>query len=74
MRKATKVHENMLIIANYQRNVYQNYNEFTTSHQSEWPSLKSLQITNAGEGVEEKEPSHTVAGNVHWYNHCGTII
>ena len=26
--------------------------------------LKSLQITNAGEGVEKKEPSYTVGGNV----------
>ena len=32
----------------------------TTSHQLEWPSLKSLQITNAGEGVKKKEPSYTV--------------
>ena len=43
----------------------------TTSHQSEWPSLKSLQITNDGEGVEKMEPSYTVGGNVSWYNHCG---
>ena len=40
------------------------------SHQSEWPSLKSLQIPNAGEGVEEKEPLYTVAGNVGWCSHC----
>ena len=26
-----------------------------TSHQSEWPSSKSLQTINAGEGVEKKE-------------------
>ena len=38
---------------------------------SEWPSLKSLQITDAGEGVEKREPSHTVGGNVSWYSHCG---
>ena len=31
---------------------------------SEWPSLKSLQITNAGEGVEKREPSYAVGGNV----------
>ena len=35
-----------------------------TSHQSEWPSLKSLQIINAGEGVEKREPSCTVGGSV----------
>ena len=27
---------------------------------------KSLQITNAGEGVEKREPSYTVGGNVNW--------
>ena len=27
-----------------------------TSHQPEWPSLISLQITNIGEGVEKREP------------------
>ena len=34
-------------------------------------SLKSLQITNAGEGVEKKEPSYTVGGNISWCSHCG---
>ena len=32
-------------------------------------ALKSLQITNAGEDVESREPSYTVGGNVNWYNH-----
>ena len=31
---------------------------------SEWPSLKNLQTINAGEGVEKREPSCTVGGNV----------
>ena len=39
--------------------------------QSEWPSSKSLQITNAGEGVEKREPSYTVGGNVNWCSHYG---
>ena len=26
---------------------------------------------SAGEGVEKKEPSDTVGGNVHGCNHCG---
>ena len=38
---------------------------------SEWPSLASPQITNAGECVEKREPSCTVGGNVNWYKHCG---
>ena len=35
-----------------------------TSHQSEWPLSKNLQTINAGDGVEKKEPSCTVGGNV----------
>ena len=27
----------------------------SSSHWSEWPSSKSLQITNAGEGMEKRE-------------------
>ena len=38
---------------------------------SEWQSLKSLQIINAREGVEKREPSYTVGGNVNWYSHYG---
>ena len=43
----------------------------TTSHQSEWPSSKSLQTINAGEDVEKREHSCTVGGNVSWYSHYG---
>ena len=35
-----------------------------TSHKSEWPSSKSLQTINAGEGVEKRERSCTVGENV----------
>ena len=37
-----------------------------TSHGSEWPSSKTLQVR---EGVEKQEPSYTIGGNVNWYNH-----
>ena len=40
-------------------------------HQSQWPSLKSLQITSAEEDVEKREPSYTVGENVIWCSHCG---
>ena len=40
----------------------QNYSE--VSHQSEWSSSKNLQTVNVGEGVEKREPSYTVGGNV----------
>ena len=35
-----------------------------TSHQSEWPSSKTLQTINPGEGVEKREYSCAVGGNV----------
>ena len=38
---------------------------------SEWPSLKSLQITNAGEGVEKRKLSYTIGGNASWCSHYG---
>ena len=33
--------------------------------------IKSLQIINAGEGVEKREPSYTIGGKVNWCNHYG---
>ena len=42
-----------------------------TSHWSEWPSSKNLQTINTEEGVEKREPSWTVGGNVNWYSHYG---
>ena len=32
---------------------------------------KNLETINAGEGVEEREHSCTVGGNVNWYSHYG---
>ena len=37
----------------------------------EQPLLISPQITDARGGVEKREPSCTVGGNVNWYNHYG---
>jgi len=42
-----------------------------TSHRSEWPSSKSLQTVNTGEGGEKRECSCSVGGNVNWYNYYG---
>ena len=49
----------MLNVTKYQRNENQTYSE-VPPHRSEWPSLVSLQITNAREGVEKREFSYTV--------------
>ena len=50
----------MLNITHYQRNANQNHYEvpFHTSQNGCDP--KSLQVINAGEGVEKREPSYTV--------------
>ena len=36
-----------------------------------WPSSKNLQTINTGDGVEKREPSYTVGGNVNWCSHYG---
>ena len=41
------------------------------SHWTEWPSSKSQQTLNAGEGVKKREPSYTVGRNANWYSHYG---
>ena len=33
--------------------------------------IKTLQTINAGEGVEKKEPSRSVGGNINWCSHYG---
>ena len=33
--------------------------------------IRNLQITNTGEGVEKREPSHTIVGNGNWCRHYG---
>ena len=65
-----QAHEKLLNIPSYQENANQNYNEVTL-HQSEWPSLVSLQKTKAEEDMEKWEPCYTFDGNVNWYNHYG---
>ena len=32
---------------------------------------ENVQVINAGEDVEKREPSYTVGGNVNWYSHYG---
>ena len=54
----------MVNIAQYQRNVNQNYYEASPHTKSEWPSSKNLQTTHAGEEVEKRKPSNTAGGNV----------
>ena len=33
--------------------------------------INNFTNNNAGEGVEKRESSYTVGGNVKWYNHYG---
>ena len=50
------------------------YNNVTLKNQNtsqKWTSSKNSQTINAGEGVGERGPSHTIGGNVNWYSHQG---
>ena len=41
------------------------------SQQSEWLLSKSPQTINTGEGMDKREPSFTVDGNVNLHSHYG---
>ena len=60
-----QTHEKMFNIADYQRNASQNYSG------QNGVTKKSLQITKAGQGVEEREPSQTFGGDENWYSFYG---
>ena len=62
--------EKMLNITNYQRNANQKNNEILP-HTSQETSLKCLQTINTGEGVQKREPSYTVGGNINRYSQYG---
>ena len=66
-----EAHEKMLNINNHQRNANQNYNEVSPYTGQNGHHQKNLQTINAGEGVEKREPSYTVGGNVNWCSRCG---
>ena len=34
-------------------------------------AVQSLQVINAGEDVEKREPSYTLGGNANWYSNYG---
>ena len=59
----------MLNITNY----YQNANQNTIRYHLTPVSMAIIKkfTNNAGEGVEKREPSYIVGGNVNWYNHSG---
>ena len=66
-----QANEMMLNIANYQRNANQNYSEVSPHIGQNGHHQKNLQTVDAGEGVEKREPSYIVGGNVNWSSHHG---
>ena len=66
----------MFSITHYQRNANPNHNE-VSSHTSQNGCHQSLQ-TDAGEGVEKREPSYTDGGNANQYScygeQCGDLL
>ena len=66
-----KTHEKMFNVTHYQRDANQNHYEvppYTSQNGLHQHVYKQL---SAGEGVERKEPQHTVGGIVDWCNRCG---
>ena len=61
----------MLNIASYQGSANQCYNEISPHTSQNSYHQKSLQIMNATEIVEKKEPSYTVGRNVNWCSRYG---
>ena len=59
----SETHEKMLNITHCQRNTNQNHND-VPSHPGQNGCHQSLQKINAGEGVEKRECSCTVGGDV----------
>ena len=37
-------------------------------------AIKSLQVINAGDGVEKMEPSYTIGGNANYGEQCGDSL
>ena len=52
-------------------NANQNHSEVSILQWSKRPSSKSLQTINSGKGVEKRECSCTIGGNVNGYSHYG---
>ena len=59
----------MLNITYYQRNANQNYNDVSPHTGENGHHQKNLQTINAEEGVEKREPSCILGGNVNCYSH-----
>ena len=57
-------------VKNYQRNENESYNEISP-HTSQNGYHQKIQTINAREGVEKRDSSYTVGGNVNWYSYYG---
>ena len=63
-----KTHEKMLNIANYQRNANQNHYE-VPPYTTRMAIIKKSANNKCQRGMEKREPSRTVGGNVNQYNY-----
>ena len=59
----------MFSITIYLRNANQNYNEISPHTSQNGYYQKNPQTINSTKGVERRELSYTVCGNVNWYSH-----
>ena len=49
----------------------QNHNEVSLHTGQNGHHQKNLQMINAGESVEKREPFYSIGGDVTWYSHYG---
>ena len=61
----------MFSITNYSGNASQNCNQVSPHTEQNGHHQKNLQTISAKEGVEKRESSYTVGGNVNWHSHYG---
>ena len=61
-KNGQQAHEKMLNINNYQRNANENCNEVSPHTSQNGHHQNVYKIINAGERMDKREPSYTVAG------------